>query len=256
MAQASRTPYLILGLLAEGPASGYDIRRLTRLRFRFFWSESYGQIYPALRSLERRGLIARCEDGGRGLTRYTITPAGGAHLSAWLEQAAMPETARFEAVLKFYFSWAMSGAARKKLLADFRDRQAANISQLESFRKDLGPGAAEHPNHGIILKTIELGVATYRAWLDWAEGLLAQDGGRLPRGARSSRSPKSARGARSRHAGSEKPARSVRSARSARSRHAGSKKPERAAGSQSASIGAEKAGRAGYRVVPAAKGGR
>jgi DNA-binding PadR family transcriptional regulator len=42
----SKTKYPILGLLAEQPMSGYDIKKLVDVRFSFFWNESYGQSIP------------------------------------------------------------------------------------------------------------------------------------------------------------------------------------------------------------------
>ena len=48
----------ILGLLAETPVHGYELRKQLRVRlggFRFF---SHGSVYPALRRLTKAGLIA------------------------------------------------------------------------------------------------------------------------------------------------------------------------------------------------------
>ena len=48
---------VILGLLAIGPRSGYEIKATVDRSTRYFWAASYGQIYPELRRLEREGLI-------------------------------------------------------------------------------------------------------------------------------------------------------------------------------------------------------
>ena len=52
-----QTDYVILGLLSEAPLSGYAIKKIVDLRFRFFWSESFGQIFPALRALPEGAII-------------------------------------------------------------------------------------------------------------------------------------------------------------------------------------------------------
>jgi PadR family transcriptional regulator AphA len=54
----STTPFAILGLLSIEPMSGYDIRRNLDESLSYFWSESYGQIYPSLKKLEASRLIA------------------------------------------------------------------------------------------------------------------------------------------------------------------------------------------------------
>jgi DNA-binding PadR family transcriptional regulator len=48
----------ILGLLAEAPVHGYELRKQLRLRLGGFRVFSYGSVYPALRRLTRAGLIA------------------------------------------------------------------------------------------------------------------------------------------------------------------------------------------------------
>jgi len=168
MQDTSRTRFLILGLLAEGPCSGYDIRRITGVRFRFFWSESYGQIYPCLKRLEAAGLIERIGTALRAKVLWGITESGRRELIAWLIVEAQPETARIESILKYYFSWAMPEQAAKRLLESFRDRQALNLSELEAFRRELRSIPDPHGNHDLALDTIELGIATYTAWRDWA----------------------------------------------------------------------------------------
>jgi DNA-binding PadR family transcriptional regulator len=48
-----KSKYAILGMLSIAPMSGYDIKKQVETSISNFWSESYGQIYPALRNLAR-----------------------------------------------------------------------------------------------------------------------------------------------------------------------------------------------------------
>jgi PadR family transcriptional regulator, regulatory protein AphA len=77
---------VVLGLLAHGPRSGYDIKTVVDRSTRFFWAASYGQIYPELRRLEREGLVEgeQAPRGGRDRRVYTLTPAGKEALIEWL----------------------------------------------------------------------------------------------------------------------------------------------------------------------------
>ena len=71
-----QTDYVILGLLAERPLSGYQIKKIVDIRFGFFWSESFGQIFPALKSLAVQGFAAECPQqtaGGRAAKAFAIT---------------------------------------------------------------------------------------------------------------------------------------------------------------------------------------
>jgi PadR family transcriptional regulator AphA len=56
---ANKTEFAILGLLASGPRSGYDIRKEVQDTLSHFWNESIGHIYPMLRRLHGKGLVSR-----------------------------------------------------------------------------------------------------------------------------------------------------------------------------------------------------
>src|SRR6516162_1258307 len=87
MPSLTPTGRVILGMIALGRQTGYDIKQLVDKSTRHFWSASYGQIYPELRRLEEQGLIVGEAEprGGRARTVYTLTPAGQTALSEWLE---------------------------------------------------------------------------------------------------------------------------------------------------------------------------
>ena len=59
MPDLNSTSYVILGGLSVEPnLSGYDMRKGIQNSIGYFWGESYGQIYPALKRLASEGLIA------------------------------------------------------------------------------------------------------------------------------------------------------------------------------------------------------
>jgi len=78
---------LLLALLAEQPAHGYELIRLLEERSGGFYTPSPGMIYPALTYLEEIDHASVTQDGNRKL--YTLTEAGRAHFDANREQAAL-----------------------------------------------------------------------------------------------------------------------------------------------------------------------
>jgi len=62
----SRSAFVILALLAEGPAHGYQVRQIVHTRgFRFWVSMERSSIYAILGKLEKAGLVqVRLESGG------------------------------------------------------------------------------------------------------------------------------------------------------------------------------------------------
>src|ERR1700712_4960919 len=52
----------VLGLLAEQPRHGYDLKKRLSETLGPLWGISFGSLYPALRRLERSGAIEAEED--------------------------------------------------------------------------------------------------------------------------------------------------------------------------------------------------
>ncbi len=86
----SKVEVVVLGLLAEGPAHGYDLLERARERSLGFWVEvGTASVYQALRRLESAGAVTgRAQEGTEGPDRrvYRITSSGRARLAAGLDE--------------------------------------------------------------------------------------------------------------------------------------------------------------------------
>ena len=78
MANEKKIDCVILGLLSHEELTGYEIKKRMDTTLKYFWSASYGSIYPALNDLVHRGLAAKREDTNskRKKLIYTITEPG------------------------------------------------------------------------------------------------------------------------------------------------------------------------------------
>jgi DNA-binding PadR family transcriptional regulator len=77
----------LLGLLARGPASGYELRKIFQTTPLAAYSDSPGAVYPALRRLEQRGYVSgRAETGARRRKPWQLTAAGRGWLRSWVTQ--------------------------------------------------------------------------------------------------------------------------------------------------------------------------
>ncbi|WP_174787522.1 PadR family transcriptional regulator [Gluconobacter sphaericus] len=83
---ADELQLVILALLAEAPAHGYELIRRLEERSGGFYKPSPGVIYPSLTYLEETGLAAVTQEGTRKL--YSLTDEGKAHHKANKEEAA------------------------------------------------------------------------------------------------------------------------------------------------------------------------
>ena len=101
-----RTEFAILGMLMQGPMSGYDLKLQFEERIANFWSESAGQIYPALKRLVAAKLATAKEksrNAGPRRVEYRITKKGRAVLQSWLHEPVARESVRNELMLKIFF---------------------------------------------------------------------------------------------------------------------------------------------------------
>ena len=84
---AAELQLVLLALLAEQPAHGYELIRMLEERSGGFYAPSPGMVYPALTYIEEIGHAAVTPEGNRKL--YTLTEAGRAHLEANHQQAEL-----------------------------------------------------------------------------------------------------------------------------------------------------------------------
>jgi len=79
--------HVLLGILAGGPAHGYDLKHEHDQRFPGAKQLAYGQVYSSLGRLERDRLVEVVEtsqDGGPERITYALTHAGEDALTEWL----------------------------------------------------------------------------------------------------------------------------------------------------------------------------
>src|SRR5262249_246327 len=87
----------ILGLLAEEPLHGYEVKSRFEAMVGHTWEVNIGQIYSTLQRLERDNLVEPAsERGDRGKLAYKLTPLGRPPLDPWLsapeaEPPALPD---------------------------------------------------------------------------------------------------------------------------------------------------------------------
>jgi DNA-binding PadR family transcriptional regulator len=118
MSTLTQTGRVVLGLVALGPSTGYDIKRISDNATRFFWGASYGQIYPELRRLEDAGLIRSSDEPRGNVPRrvYRITRKGRHAVRDWLLDDETAFEFRDEGLLRLFFRELMTPAERLELV--------------------------------------------------------------------------------------------------------------------------------------------
>ncbi|MFI5659242.1 PadR family transcriptional regulator [Streptomyces sp. NPDC051684] len=87
------TRHVLLGLLADGPRHGYDLKRRHDERFPQARPLAYAQVYTTLQRLVRDHLVevdGTDSDGGPERTLYRSTPEGSRELLDWAQEITAP----------------------------------------------------------------------------------------------------------------------------------------------------------------------
>ena len=76
--------HALIGLLAEQPASGWDLTRRFEDLLGTVWPAGHPQIYGELRKLEADGFIEIDSEGPRRRKAYRVTESGIEEVRRWL----------------------------------------------------------------------------------------------------------------------------------------------------------------------------
>lgn len=114
----------ILGLLKERAMHGYELKRLLGQRLGFFWTVSFGSLYPTLRKLESAGCVERVPDTDARSRRrqvFRITDGGEAQFLELIGQGSASAWEEDKFPLRFAFFRYLPTETRVWLLERRRD---------------------------------------------------------------------------------------------------------------------------------------
>jgi PadR family transcriptional regulator AphA len=120
-----------LGMLTDGEASGYDLKKHFESSFGHFFAAGYGSIYPALASLAADELVScRCipQDGKPDRKVYSITDAGRAVLLTELDKPNPSHKIRSEFLATICFAHLMSAEQIETVLN-------SRIAEIEEYER-------------------------------------------------------------------------------------------------------------------------
>lgn len=170
MAKDRKIDVVILGLLFHEDLTGYDIKKRLDGAIGFFWKGSFGNIYPALTSMEKEGLVTRKDSkaGGREKIFYHITKQGTKALQAWLQEEQFSNELRYETLLKLHFGGAVDRSVTIRNIEIFEEDVKRNLAVLNMYKENLEK-VLDEADHIHYYLTVLFGIETYEAYLRWCK---------------------------------------------------------------------------------------
>lgn len=175
----THTSYLVLGLLArEGPSTPYDLERHVRATLGNFWSFPHTLLYTEPPRLAAQGLATETrETGGRRRRVFTVTPAGLAALTAWIDRPSAARTElRDPGLLQLFFADLASTEARLRVaeqqLAIHRAKLSAYEEDARLERRADGSARGQRTVEHWRGETLRMGLLYERAAVDFWTGVV------------------------------------------------------------------------------------
>lgn len=166
MKSSNKTRYAILGILLDGPSTGYDIKSLMGRSTVYFWRESDSTIYPMLKVLAKEGkaLSEVVYVGKKKKEIFSITGAGMVEFNTWFKSPTSEETPRNEFLLKLFFT-----SDRKEMIRLFQER----LEKVEKIHKEYKQieerleSIADSPIKAMRLKALRYGLSLLKSEIKW-----------------------------------------------------------------------------------------
>jgi DNA-binding PadR family transcriptional regulator len=145
-----------LGMLTDGEASGYDMKKCFESSFGHFFPAGYGSIYPALATLARNGLVEFeivSQEGKPDRKVYSITEKGREALMEGLANSNPSHKVRSEFLATLWFAPLLSDKQINTVLENKLEELDETLKLIKEFRAcecpSMGPGAQFVAGFGI-----------------------------------------------------------------------------------------------------------
>ena len=174
---SSAATFVVLGLVARRPGSGYDIAAFADRSVRHFWPISRSQLYTELSRLEELGWASGTavqQDRYPTKRVYEATPAGLAALRQWLDSAPRQHRQRMQdpVVLRTFLGPHMSRDRLADQLRAHREQAETLCAELSDVVDHLDAKGPVGP-HRFGRATARYGVLQAEATIAWTQEVQA-----------------------------------------------------------------------------------
>lgn len=147
--QLTPVSYVVLGMVAEGATTSYDMKQKASRSVGYFWNFPHSQLYAEPGHLVELGLLdEEREAEGRRRRVYTLTAAGRKALDDWLREPTSEQPQiRDAGLLKLFFGEELSADEVAELA---RAQEEAHRARLAVY--EAKAGTVINPKHAAVVR--------------------------------------------------------------------------------------------------------
>ena len=159
-----------LGLLAQHPASGYDLLKKFQLSMANVWPATQSQLYGELGKLAAAGQIEVIDVGPRGRKEYAITDDGRAELLRWMMSPQEDPAFRSAALLRVFLLGELPPDGAREYLESLRKHAESECARYEQIRDSYDWSRGDEDFFA--RAALEHGLRRTRMEVEWADWVL------------------------------------------------------------------------------------
>ncbi|MDD9270736.1 helix-turn-helix transcriptional regulator [Paenibacillus sp. GCM10023248] len=155
---------VILGTLMNRSLTGYEIKQLFETLFSYFYSSSYGTIYPMLHRMEKEGLLTKesvAQDGKPNKNVYTITERGKEQFNGYLDSPIESDSVKSDFLMRLFFGEFVS----KDTVIAWLEKAYLHVEEQLQQLKDMRLRFKDDMQPSQVI-CIQIGMKEYQAKLD------------------------------------------------------------------------------------------
>jgi DNA-binding PadR family transcriptional regulator len=159
--------HALLGLLARGPASGWDLQQSFDSSLAQVWPASHSQVYSELNKLAGEGLVSVASEGPRRRKEYTLARAGRLEWLRWMAEESNAQPRRSEMLLRVFFLDLIPADGAAELLRSVGSEARSYEDQLRALAPRLAADVGPMSTNGVL--ALEYGIRLARLQQEWAK---------------------------------------------------------------------------------------
>jgi DNA-binding PadR family transcriptional regulator len=159
----------VLGALSVERMTAYAMREAIRDVLGHFWSESLGQIYPTLDSLEAAGHVVRNPGSRPGSSTFSLSASGQDRLRQLLSEPITVVPPRNGLLLRLFFGRILGVQGCQALLLTARDDARSRLAEYDLLALKVAEEDQGSPDLPFQLLTISAARHGANSTIAWAE---------------------------------------------------------------------------------------
>lgn len=164
--------HMILGIVCQQDATGYDIKKIIETKICMFYKPSFGSLYPALKRLVEKELLVTYEkmQGARKKIIYHITDCGRNSFMEWLSLPLDIKEGANKNLVRIYFYDLLPDQIRNSRLLQYEKDSTQYLENLEKLEKELYDKVDLKKDY-YKLSTLFYGITVTKASISWCRAI-------------------------------------------------------------------------------------